>query len=196
MSDPVCSREIALASGNAHKLLEWQELLPSWRVVGLDMGGAPPESGGTFLENALAKARYGATLQSARSWVLGEDSGLLVKALDGAPGIRSARYAGPQASDADNVALLLETLAAELDRRAHFRCEVGLISPTGQELHATGTMHGRISATEAGKSGFGYDPVFIPEGEDRSVAELGTGWKVAKSHRARAASSVIKLLLG
>ena len=194
MSDPACSREIALASGNAHKLLEWQELLPGWCVVGLDMGGAPPESGSTFLENALAKARHGSTLQPARAWVLGEDSGLVARALDGAPGIRSARYAGPHASDADNVALLLESLAGERDRRAHFRCEVGLISPTGQELHATGIMHGRISTTEAGKSGFGYDPVFIPEGEDRSVAQLGPDWKVVNSHRARAAVSVMKLL--
>ncbi len=195
MSDPVCSREIALASGNAHKLLEWQELLPGWSVIGLDMGGAPPESGHTFLENALAKARHGATLQATRTWVLGEDSGLLVRALEGAPGVRSARYAGPHASDADNVALLLESLAEERDRRAHFRCEVGLISFTGQELHAIGIMHGRISAARAGESGFGYDPVFIPEGEDRSVAQLGPEWKVANSHRARAATSVLNLLV-
>jgi inosine/xanthosine triphosphate pyrophosphatase family protein len=129
MSDPVCSREIALASGNAHKLLEWQELLPSWRVVGLDMGGAPPESGDTFLEIALAKARYGATLQSARSWVLGEDSGLLVRALDGAPGIRSARYAGPQARDADNSLSCLKRSLRSSIVEPTFGAKLGLSRP-------------------------------------------------------------------
>lgn len=197
-------RPIALASGNAGKAREWQELLSGWTVEPLDMSDAPEESGETFWENALAKARHGATIAPAGHWVLGEDSGLLVDALDGAPGIHSARYAGDVASDEDNVARLLAALGNARERTARFRCVVACIPPidsstSGGEararhdraLRAEGTLEGTVAGSPAGEEGFGYDPVFVPSGERASVAELGADWKRANSHRARAARALL-----
>ena len=148
----------------------------------------PEETGSTFYENALAKARHGREAGARGLWVIGEDSGLEVEGLGGRPGIRSARYAGPKASDEDNVARLLGELAgAEGEaRRARYVSELVLLSPEG-ELRGTGTLEGRIAREARGSEGFGYDPVFVPEGEERTVAELGDDWKRKRSHRARAA---------
>jgi XTP/dITP diphosphohydrolase len=119
--------------------------------------------------------------------VLGEDSGLEVEALGGRPGIRSARY-GAEGAEA-NERLLGELQGVE-DREARYVCELVLIGPEARELRGTGTLEGRIAEEPRGEEGFGYDPIFIPEGEDRTVAELGNGWKLRKSHRARAARAL------
>jgi XTP/dITP diphosphohydrolase len=120
--------------------------------------------------------------------MLGEDSGLEVEALGGAPGIRSARYAPGE--DA-NAKLLDELRGVEADaRRARYVCELVLIGPGGQEHRGTGNFEGRISEEPRGTEGFGYDPVFIPEGQEQTVAELGDHWKSRNSHRARAAAAL------
>ncbi len=194
MVAPPSERRVALASGNPHKAREWQDLLPGWDVATLDMSQAPPESGSTFSENAISKARYGALLAPPGLWVMGEDSGLEVDALGGAPGIRSARFASPGASDAENLAKLLAQLGNASERRAQFTCEVGCVSPTGDECHASGAVSGHIAGAVSGEGGFGYDPIFVPDGETRTVADLGATWKGRHSHRAQAAAQVLKLL--
>ena len=121
--------------------------------------------------------------------MLGEDSGLEVDALGGAPGIRSARYAPGENA---NAKLLEELRAVEGDaRRARYVCELVLISPEGKELRGTGIFEGRIADEPRGREGFGYDPVFIPDGEAQTVAELGNDWKSRNSHRARAARALV-----
>ena len=197
---------IALASGNVHKAEEWQTLLPGWHVSTLDMSKAPAETGATFTENARVKACHGTTLAQPDWWVLGEDSGLAVDALDGAPGIRSARYAGPCASDTDNVVRLLDELAGVEDRRARFCCAAVCLSPLHTthrdrsrrrervELCVEGTLEGDIGTASLGEAGFGYDPVFVPDGESQTVAELGAAWKEANSHRASAATQLLAML--
>jgi XTP/dITP diphosphohydrolase len=177
----------SLASGNRHKLRELRALFPDWEIEALEDGAMPEETGSTFYENALAKARHGREAGAPELWVIGEDSGLEVQGLDGRPGIRSARYAGPEASDEENVARLLDELAgAEGEaRRARYVSELVLLSPEG-ELRGTGTLEGRIAGEARGSEGFGYDPVFVPEGEERTVAQLGDDWKRKHSHRARA----------
>jgi XTP/dITP diphosphohydrolase len=177
----------SLASGNPHKLRELRVLFPDWEIEALEDGAMPEETGSTFYENALAKARHGREAGAPELWVIGEDSGLEVQGLDGRPGIRSARYAGPEASDEENVARLLDELAgAEGEaRRARYVSELVLLSPEGV-LRGTGTLEGRIAGEARGSEGFGYDPVFVPEGEERTVAQLGDDWKRKHSHRARA----------
>ena len=179
-----------LASGNRHKARELELAVPEWRVELLDVAPFPKEAGATFYENARAKARFGRASAPPDAWVLGEDSGIEVHALGGRPGIFSARYAGDGASDAENVAKLLAELAdvpAE-ERAGRFVCELGALAPDGQEAHATGTLAGRVATAPSGAGGFGYDPVFVPADEARTVAELGDDWKSAHSHRARAAA--------
>jgi XTP/dITP diphosphohydrolase len=119
--------------------------------------------------------------------MLGEDSGLEVAALGGAPGIRSARY-GAEGEEA--IERLLEELRGVEDRRARYVCELVLLGPEGQEVRGTGVLGGRIAEEPRGSEGFGYDPVFVPEGEERTVAELGNDWKSSNSHRARAAANL------
>jgi len=183
--------KVSFASGNRHKLRELRSLLPDWEIETLEDGAMPEETGSTFYENALAKARHGREAGAPGLWVIGEDSGLEVEGLGGRPGIRSARYAGPEASDEENVARLLDELAgAEGEARlARYVSELVLLSPEG-ELRGTGTLEGRIAREARGSEGFGYDPVFVPEGEERTVAELGDDWKRKRSHRARAARAL------
>ena len=156
----------------------------------------PDETGATFYENALIKARFGRAQARADSWAIGEDSGLEVDALGGRPGIRSARYAGERATDEENVAKLLEELrGVERDRRgARYVSELIAISPGGEELRGTGTLAGTIAEAPCGSGGFGYDPVFIPVGETRTVGELGDEWKRTGSHRAAAARALVAAL--
>lgn len=118
--------------------------------------------------------------------MLGEDSGLEVEALGGAPGIRSARYAPGE----DANAKLLEELREGEARGARYVCELVLIGPEGEEQRGTGIFEGRIAEEPRGAEGFGYDPVFIPDGEEQTVAELGNEWKSRNSHRARAAAAL------
>jgi XTP/dITP diphosphohydrolase len=180
-----------LASGNPHKLSELAAALRGWTLDLLGADGYPPEDGRTYYENALGKARYGHGLDGA-DWILGEDSGIEVEGLGGRPGIESARWAG----DGDPVALLLTELerAEGAARGARYICELVALSPAGEEVRGTGTLRGRIAEERRGTEGFGYDPVFIPEGEDRTVAELGNQWKARNSHRARAAAALAEAM--
>jgi len=152
----------------------------------------PEETGATFYENAAAKARFARAVARGR-WSIGEDSGLEVDGLEGAPGIRSARYAGEDASDEDNVEKLLDALAGSegAARAARYVSELVLLTPDGRELRGTGTLEGEIAREPRGSEGFGYDPVFVPTGETRTVAELGDEWKRAHSHRASAARAIL-----
>ena len=177
-----------LASRNENKLRELARVLGDWRLELLDAGGYPPEEGATYYENAVAKARHGTKFVDD-GWVLGEDSGLEVEALDGEPGINSARFGG-----ADPVGRLLEELR-EVEgegRRARYVCELVALSPSGEELRGTGVLEGRIADEPRGDEGFGYDPIFVPAGEERTVAELGNEWKAENSHRARAARDLLR----
>jgi XTP/dITP diphosphohydrolase len=175
-----------LASGNAHKLEELRSALPGWTIELLGADSFPPEVGSTHYENARAKGLFGRDLAPADEWVLGEDSGLAVDALDGRPGLHSARWAG----DDDPLDRLLAELDSMTDRSAHYVCELVAIAPDGTEVRGTGRLHGRIAPERRGSEGFGYDPIFVPEGEERTVAELGNAWKRDHSHRARAARAL------
>jgi XTP/dITP diphosphohydrolase len=183
--------KVLFASGNAHKLRELRELLPEWDIEPLG-AELPEETGSTFYENARAKVLYARQVGDAERYVLGEDSGIEVDGLGGRPGIRSARYAGTGASDEENVAKLLAELSgAERDERlARYVSELVLITPADLEVRGTGTLAGRIADAPRGSGGFGYDPVFIPVGEERTVAELGDDWKREHSHRAGSAAAV------
>jgi XTP/dITP diphosphohydrolase len=119
--------------------------------------------------------------------MLGEDSGLEVAALGGAPGVRSARY-GAEGGEA--IERLLRELRGIEDRRARYVCELVLLGPSGEELRGSGVLKGRIAREPRGSEGFGYDPVFLPAGEEQTVAELGNAWKAENSHRARAAADL------
>ncbi len=183
------SRSAVLASRNRHKARELEQLLRGWELTPLDRDDYPPETGATYYENAAMKARFGR--EHGDGWVLAEDSGLEVEALGGRPGVLSARYApeGPPA-----VAKLLAELEGVEDRRARYVSELVLLSPDGRELRGTGTLEGRIAESAAGDEGFGYDPIFVPNGEEQTVAELGNDWKAENSHRARAARALLEAL--
>jgi XTP/dITP diphosphohydrolase len=180
-----------LASHNENKLRELAALLPGWELELLGAAEFPDEEGPTYYDNALAKARFGRELSDAEAWTLGEDSGLEVDGLGGAPGIRSARYA-PEGEAA------IERLLGELNgiegdgRRARYVCELVALAPEGEEVRGTGVLKGRIGEALRGSEGFGYDPIFVPEDEERTVAELGNAWKSRHSHRARAARALLE----
>ena len=178
-----------LASRNANKARELEHLLPNWRIEPLQAGDYPPEDGDTYYENARGKARFGRTHAEPDEWSVGEDSGIEVVALGGGPGVHSARSGGD-----DPVGWLLEQLAGAEDRRARYVSELVIVSPTGEERRGTGTLAGRIAAEPRGTEGFGFDPIFIPDGELRTVAELGNGWKRENSHRANAARALLVAL--
>ena len=173
-----------LASGNEHKLRELAAALPGWQLALLRADDYPPEDGATYYDNARAKARFGRTLTDG--WVLGEDSGIEVEALGGRPGVQSARWAG----DEGHVVKMLATLRGVENRRARYVCELVCLLPDGEERRGSGVLPGRVAEEPRGTEGFGYDPIFIPEGEERTVAELGNEWKQANSHRARAARAL------
>jgi XTP/dITP diphosphohydrolase len=174
-----------LASGNAHKLEELRAALPGWELELLDAPEPfPPEDGETYYENARGKADFGRRVAPPGTWTLGEDSGIEVAALGGRPGIASARWAE------DGVAQLLEELRGVADRRARYVCELVALSPDGTERRGTGVLEGAIATERRGDEGFGYDPIFVPDGEERTVAELGDEWKRKHSHRARAAAAL------
>jgi len=179
------------ASRNDGKLRELRALLPDWEIEPLGDVEMPEETGATFYENAAAKARFAQSVEPGR-WVIGEDSGLEVDWLGGVPGIRSARYAGEDASDEENVVKLLDALTGVegSDRGAHYVSELVVLAPDGSEMRGTGMLEGEIATEARGSQGFGYDPVFIPDGETKTVAELGNEWKRAHSHRAAARRSL------
>jgi XTP/dITP diphosphohydrolase len=184
---------VALASANVNKLHELRALLPHWDLQLLEADEYPEEEGETFYENARAKAMFAREVADPDLWVLGEDSGLEVEALSGGPGLHSARFAGPGATDEDNVVKLLDALRGHDDegRRARYVSELVLLSPDLEEFRGTGILEGRISSERRGSEGFGYDPVFVPEGQELTVAELGNEWKAENSHRAEAARALL-----
>ena len=179
---------LLLASRNENKLRELRAALPSWEIELLDAPDEPVEDGATFLENARIKARHGRAHAPTDDWVAGEDSGIEAAALGGRPGVESARWAE------DGVAQLVLELEGETDRRARYVCELVALTPDGSEIRATGTLGGRIAEFPRGSEGFGYDPIFVPDGETRTVAQLGNAWKADHSHRARAARLLAEIL--
>jgi XTP/dITP diphosphohydrolase len=176
-----------LCSQNAHKLAELRAALPGWEIGLLDAFDYPPEAGATYEENARGKAVHGRLVGPRGEWMLGEDSGIECEALGGAPGLHSARWA-PAATQA---AALVERLAGEPNRRARMVAALVAVSPEGREVVGIGILDGTVASEPRGEGGFGYDPVFVPDGEERTVAELGDEWKRANSHRARAAAAVL-----
>lgn len=177
------------ASRNRHKAEQVARLLPQVELVPLDEV-APDielsEPHDTFEENALAKAR--AVVRATGLAAVADDSGIEVDALGGAPGVRSARYAGEDATDEENNAKLVEALrrVPERDRTCRYRCVAVLANADGREIVASGSCEGRIVLEGRGELGFGYDPHVIPEGETRTMAEIPLDEKLRFSHRGRA----------
>lgn len=186
-------KQLIVATGNAHKVEEFNLLLDGcgFEVVSAKVCGGMPdvvEDGDSFAANAAIKARALKAIAPEDAWVVSDDSGLKVDALSGAPGIYSARYAGEGAGDLDNLNKLLAEMQgiAEDERSARFKCVLCLIDPEGNEQYFEGACEGQISRAPSGTSGFGYDPVFLPEGYAQSFAELGESVKSQLSHRAKA----------
>ncbi len=178
-----------IASRNANKVRELELLLPTWRIESLEAEDYPAEDGATYYENARGKALFGRTRAEPDEWVMAEDSGLEVAALAGGPGVQSARSGGD-----DPVGWLLDQLAGVEDRSARYVSELVVVSPTGREVRGTGTLAGGIATEPRGTEGFGFDPVFVPVGEEQTVAELGNAWKRENSHRANAARGLLVAL--
>jgi XTP/dITP diphosphohydrolase len=188
---PSPERHATLCSRNAHKARELERLMPGWTIEPLEADGWPEETGATYVENARAKALFGRDILGDGHTLLGEDSGLEVDALGGRPGVGSARYA-PEGAPA--ISKLLGELSGVGDRTARYVSELVCLTPAGTEARGSGTLAGRIADEPRGSEGFGYDPVFVPDGEERTVAELGDGWKERNSHRARAARALLAAL--
>lgn len=187
--------KLYLASGNAHKAQEMNALaaesgLALEIVSAKAAGGMPPveEDAGTFVGNARKKALALKAKLPAESWVLADDSGLCVDALGGGPGVESAYYAGPQGDGAANLRKLVEVMrGVPVEKRgAHFVCVLLLAGPGGTEEIFQGRCDGALAEAPRGGAGFGYDPLFVPEGHARSFAELGEAVKNGISHRSRA----------
>lgn len=189
-------KELIFATGNAHKVEEVQDILGiSYKVKSLkDIGIFEDivEDGQSMLENALIKARY--VYEKTGDAVFSEDSGLEVIALNMEPGLYTARYAGPQRDDDDNMAKLLSNLIGVTDRSCRYRAVIAYIDGDGNEYTCEGIVNGRITKKKQGDGGFGYDPIFAPYGHEKTFAELPASYKNQVSHRARAMASFIKLL--
>jgi len=189
-------RRLLVATGSAHKLIELQRLfgdLPIDLVTLRDLGitDEAPEDGATFEENALQKARWYA--EASGEWTLADDSGLEVAALNGAPGVYTRRYAGPNATDVENYEKLLATMRGIADRAARFVCTMALIDVAGDsERIFRGECPGHLTEAPRGEFGFGYDPIFEVDG--RTMAERAPAEKDALSHRGRAAALVAAAL--
>jgi len=186
--------DIFIATHNAHKIREIAEMLPGFNVVADDPEGVA-EDAPDFAGNALAKVRAIAPRHPG-CWSMADDSGLEVAALGGAPGVRSARYAGEPSSTPANNALLLRNLSGVSDRRANFTCALAIVDPSGREHVVEGRCFGRIAERPSGAAGFGYDPLFVPDGETLSFAELGEEAKNRISHRARALAQARTIIGG
>ena len=187
---------LILASRNDHKLRELSQLMPFELDPLPDGIELPPETGTTFADNALGKARAaaGATGRPA----IADDSGIEAAALRGAPGVWSARFAGEQASDEENLAKLLREVPADGDRRVAYVCALAYVEPGGREELVHGRCEGALAREPRGRGGFGYDPAFVPDdypGDERTMAELSAEEKDAISHRGRAARALAARLL-
>lgn len=183
--------QLWIATHNTGKLKEFQNMLHDFPRVEVHAAGeissytSPEETGSTFLDNARIKAK---SLKAVRpnDWVLADDSGLEVESLGGLPGVHSARYAGPKARDSENVAKLLKMLQIRniTNRSAQFKACLVVLNPAGEEKIYEGVLKGHLAAKPSGIHGFGYDPIFIPEGQSKTLAELDPGFKNRMSHRA------------
>ena len=188
------TNEIVAATGNKHKIAEIEAILAplGLRVLSAnDVGGMPDvvEDGETFRDNAVKKALVGA--RALGRTVLADDSGLEVVALHGAPGVYSARYAGEGGNDGRNLSKLLREMTDITDRRARFVAVIAVATPEGLVGTAEGEVRGIIATAPRGQGGFGYDPVFVPEGEVETFAELPAGVKNAMSHRGNALKAAV-----
>ena len=186
-----------VATRNQHKMRELDEILDSLELVVLpEKIELPAEDGHTFADNALAKARaaHAATGLAA----IADDSGIEARALGGRPGVRSARYAGPQATDQQNLELLLRDLAGAADRSVAYVCALAYVDEGGAEHLFEGRCQGELAREPRGSGGFGYDPAFVPDdtgpGDARTMAELSPDEKHAISHRGRAARELLAWL--
>ncbi len=189
--------KLIIASNNKHKIYEIKKILGDHfdQILSLSEAGIDHETvedGTTFLENARKKAREIAEISGCPS--LADDSGITAHALGDEPGVFSARYSGGHGDDEANNRLLLDRLKDKEDKSAHYTAAMVLAFPDGTELSAEGYMYGRITEDARGTRGFGYDPIFIPEGEGRTVAEMSDEEKNAISHRGRALYSLLSLL--
>jgi XTP/dITP diphosphohydrolase len=189
--------KLIIASNNKHKIREIKEILGdrfdsiiSLKEAGIDHDTV--EDGATFVENARKKAREICALSSMPT--LADDSGICVDHLGGAPGIYSARFAGEHGNDKLNNATLLKKLKGVTDRKAHYTCAMVIAYPDGSEVSAEGYMHGNIGYSEAGEGGFGYDPLFIPLGLDKTLAEITEQEKNKISHRKNALEALLSKL--
>ena len=191
----------AIATHNAHKLRELGRICADWPVAWLTVENHDPaafpdveETGATYLENATLKAR--AVAEAAGVPAIADDSGIEVDALGGRPGVRSARYAGEIATDEDNLRLLMKALKGipNAGRTARYRCVAVLATPQGDIVHTEGRCEGTLVAKRRGERGFGYDPIFVPEGWEETMAELTDAQKDRISHRGRAFRALRELL--
>lgn len=189
------SREIVFATNNPHKLHEIREIMGDcWSVLSLAEIGCHddiPETAATLQGNAEIKARY--VKERYGYDCFADDTGLLVDELDGAPGVYSARYAGEAHDSEANMALLLENMKGKRNRKAHFSTVICLVMG-GETKFFEGRVDGEITEERSGASGFGYDPVFRPQGGERTFAEMTDGEKNAISHRGRATRKLIDYL--
>jgi XTP/dITP diphosphohydrolase len=181
---------LVLATRNDHKLRELREALPGIEIDPLPPEvELPPETGETFAENALGKARA-AHVATGRA-AIGDDSGIEAYGLGGRPGVRSARYAGVDATDEENLVKLLDEVGAQADRRVAYVCVIALVGEDGSESLFEGRCEGILATEPRGTGGFGYDPAFVPDDtgpdDERTMAELSPAEKHAISHRGRAA---------
>jgi XTP/dITP diphosphohydrolase len=191
---------LAIATKNPHKLRELGRICRDWPVAWLTVENHPgpwpdvPEPHDTYLDNALEKAR--AIASALGEPAIADDSGIEADALDGGPGPRSARFAGEGASDAENLAKLVEMIGDDPSdaRTARYRCVAAIAWPDGRALHAEGVCEGTLVVAPRGAAGFGYDPIFVPEGEHRTMAELEDDEKDRISHRGRAFRALAELL--
>ncbi|MDB4173884.1 RdgB/HAM1 family non-canonical purine NTP pyrophosphatase [Bacteroidia bacterium] len=186
--------KIIFASQNPNKITEIRAKLPDFTIEGLDPKVFPNElleTGDTLEDNALQKVRQ--VFEKTQASCFADDTGLEVEALDGKPGVYSARYAGEQRSSEDNMQLLLTNLDGEDNRKARFRTVIALILE-GNEYTFEGICNGRITTQKSGAEGFGYDPIFVPEGEERTFAEMSMDEKSIISHRGRAVDMLVNFL--
>ena len=185
---------LVVASGNAHKLREIAEIFTQFEVVSQKQMGFDEdveETGTTFAENALIKAR--AACKALGYMVLADDSGLCVDALNGEPGVFSARYCGHHGSDEENRKTLLKNMQGITDRKAYFTSAIALVYPDGRELLAEGSTYGAILEKEDGEGGFGYDPLFYSDDLQKSFGKATAEEKNAVSHRFRALQNMLKI---
>ena len=189
---------LLLSTDNKNKLIEIQELLKDTPLIINSIKSKhpefiqPPEDGKTFEENALIKIRTIPHL--ANTYYLSDDSGLEVSALNGRPGIYSARYGGEGLSDKERTEKLLEEMKNKTNRNAQFKCVLALIDPEGNYFTFTSISKGTISLMSKGTNGFGYDPIFIPKGYNQTFAEGGTSLKQQCSHRSQALKKLVSHL--